>query len=99
MNKELISAFIDSELNEQESEQLQNENSHELKELVNVYRIVGESVRYNQSQIQVDDQFQSRLKQALQKEYSVFSLQQTRESDSPSIEYAEGKTVKEESIV
>ncbi len=99
MNKELISAFIDSELNEKESEQLQNENSHELKELVNVYRIVGESVRYNQSQIQVDDQFQSRLKQALQKEYSVFSLQPTRESDSPSIEYAEGKTVKEESIV
>ena len=44
MKKELISAFVDSELDEKESEQLQNENRHELKEHVNVYRVIGESI-------------------------------------------------------
>ena len=99
MKKELISAFVDSELDEKESEQLQNENRHELKELVNVYRVIGESIQYNQSQVQVSDQFQARLKEALQKEYSGLQVQSTRESDSVSAVYAEGNTVKEESVI
>ena len=99
MKKELISAFVDSELDEKEAEQLQNENRHELKELVNVYRVIGESIQYNQSQVQVSDQFQARLKEALQKEYSGLQVQSTRESDSVSAVYAEGNTVKEESVI
>ena len=99
MKKELISVFVDSELDAKESEQLQNENRHELKELVNVYRVIGESVRYNQSQIQVRDQFQARLKEALQNEYSGLQMQSTRKSDSVSAVYAEGNTVKEESVI
>lgn len=99
MKKELISVFVDSELDAKESEQLQNENRHELKELVNVYRVIGESVRYNQSQIQVSDQFQARLKEALQNEYSGLQMQSTRKSDSVSAVYAEGNTVKEESVI
>lgn len=99
MKKELISVFVDSELDAKESEQLQNENRHELKELVNVYRVIGESVRYNQSQIQVSDQFQARLKEALQNEYSGLQMQSTRKSDYVSAVYAEGNTVKEESVI
>lgn len=99
MKKELISVFVDSELDAKESEQLQNENRHELKEFVNVYRVIGESVRYNQSQIQVSDQFQARLKEALQNEYSGLQMQSTRKSDSVSAVYAEGNTVKEESVI
>ena len=57
MKKELISAFVDSELDEKESEQLRNENRNELKELVNIYRVIGESIQYNQSRIQISDQF------------------------------------------
>ncbi len=99
MKKELISAFVDSELDEKEAEQLQNENRHELKEHVNVYRVIGESIRYNQSQVQVSDQFQARLKEALQNEYSGLLVQSTRKSDSVSAVFAEGNTVKEESVI
>ena len=99
MKKELISAFVDSELDEKQAEQLQNENRHELKEHVNVYRVIGESIRYNQSQVQVSDQFQARLKEALQKEYSGLQVQSTWESDSISAVYAEGNTVKDESVI
>lgn len=99
MKKELISAFVDSELDEKESEQLQNENRHELKEHVNVYRVIGESIRYNQSQVQVSDQFQARLKEACRTSIPVFRWQSTRKSDSVSAVYAEGNTVKEESVI
>ena len=70
-----------------------------MKEHVNVYRVIGESIRYNQSQVQVSDQFQARLKEALQNEYSGLQVQSTRKSDSVSAVYAEGNTVKEESVI
>ena len=99
MKKELISAFVDSELDEKESEQLRHENRNELKELVNIYRVIGESIQYNQSRIQISDQFQIRLKEALKQEYSVFPVQSTMESGSLPADYVESTSVKEESVM
>ncbi len=99
MKKELISAFVDSELDEKESEQLRNENRNELKELVNIYRVIGESIQYNQSRIQISDQFQIRLKEALKQEYSAFPVQSTMESGSLTADYVESTSVKEESVM
>lgn len=99
MKKELISAFVDSELDEKDSERLQKENSHGLKELVNVYRIIGESIQYNQSLIQVSDQFQVRLKEALQKEYAGHPAGSRNGNDSRSVDFVEEKPLKEESVI
>ena len=99
MKKELISAFVDSELDEKESEQLQNENRNELKELVNIYRVIGESIQYCQSKIQLSEQFQVRLKEVLKQEYSAFSIQSAAESNSHPAEYVESAPVNEESVI
>lgn len=99
MKKELISAFVDSELDEKESEQLQNENRHEMKELVTVYRVIGESIQYNQSKIQTSDAFQVRLKEVLQREYSGFPVELATGNDSRSDGYIEYKPVEAESVI
>ena len=99
MEKELISGFVDSELNENELQLLQNGNRHELKELVNVYRVIGETIRYKQSPIQVSDTFQNRLREALQKEYSDGVEASTKNSDSLSDVFAGAVSVKEESVI
>lgn len=99
MKKELISAFVDSELDEKESEKLLNENRYEMKELVTVYRVIGESIQYNQSQIQVSDTFQARLKEALQKEYSGFPVELATGNDSLSVGIINDRPIKEESVI
>ena len=99
MKKELISAFVDSELDEKESELLQNENRYELKELVSVYRVIGESIQYRQSQIHISDQFQVRLKEAMKKEYSGFPVQSARTGTIPEACYVKDDPVKEESVI
>lgn len=99
MKKELISAFVDSELDEKELELLQNEDRYELKELVNVYRVIGESIQYRQSQIHVSDQFQARLKEAMKKEYSGFPVQSARPGTIPEAGCVKDDPVKEESVI
>lgn len=99
MEKELISAFVDSELNEEELQQIQNEDRKTLKEVVNVYRVIGETVRYNQSQIQLSEPFQDRLREALQQEYSMLLLGTDKNSDSLSGSISRVEPEQEESVV
>lgn len=98
MEKELISAFVDSELNEEELQQIQNEDRKTLKEVVNVYRVIGETVRYNQSQIQLSEPFQDRLREALQQEYSMLLLGTDKNSDSLSGSISRVEPEQEESV-
>ena len=98
MEKELISAFVDSELNEEELQQIQNEDRKTLKEVVNVYRVIGETVRYNQSQIQLSEPFQDRLREALQQEYSLLLLGTNKNSDSLSGSISRVVPEQEESV-
>ncbi len=98
MEKELISAFVDSELNEEELQQIQNEDRKTLKEVVNVYRVIGETVRYNQSQIQVSEPFQDRLREVLQQEYSMPLLGTDKNSDSLSGSISRVEPEQEESV-
>lgn len=84
MEKEWVSAFVDSELNEKELRQLGSENRREVKELVNIYRVIGETIRYNQSRIRTSEPFQDRLRQALQQEYSDSALSGSEEKGGSS---------------
>lgn len=98
MKKELISGFVDSELNEKELQQIESGDRHELKEAVNVYRVIGECIRHNQLKIQTSDQFQGRLKDALQQEYSSqqSALEKNRDSSADSASRVE--SAQEESV-
>ena len=84
MEKELVSAFVDRELNEKELRQLGSENRREVKELVNIYRVIGETIRYNQSRTRTTEPFQDRLKRALQREYSDSVLSGSEEKGGSS---------------
>lgn len=79
MEKELISGFVDNELEEIELHQLKSENRNEVKKLVTTYRVIGKFIRDYQSPIQATEQFQHRLKQALQQEYSISALPEREE--------------------
>ena len=99
MKKELISGFVDSELDEKEWKELQNGNKDELKELVEVYRMIGDSIRYNESQVQVSDQFKVRLKEALQQEYSDRLSKPVKNRTVSSDTGFQAERIKEESVM
>lgn len=99
MKKELISGFVDSELNEKEWHQLQFENKDTVKEFVNVYRIIGDSIRYNESHVQVSNQFKVRLKEALQQEYSDRFSKPVKHRTVSSDTGFQAERVKEESVM
>lgn len=99
MRKELVSGFVDSELDEKELQLLENENREKLKKLVNVYRIIGETIRHNEANIQPGDRFLGRLKKVLEQEYATYPEKSAENAVSSSDSASESTRTKEESII